>query len=139
MALVCKQTIPTKQMPPVGEVSAKFCGLRESCGQHSRSPRDSQLFRLEPLLLLPRSSSVVLTSMSGPRSRSTTSQKSISSERTFSILYACWWTPSVVISWLQIQRSQVRFPALPDFQSSGSGMECTQPHEYNYGATWKKK
>jgi hypothetical protein len=35
-------------------------------------------------------------------------------------------------SWLQIQRSQVRFPAPPDFlRSSGSGMVSTQPCEYN--------
>jgi hypothetical protein len=33
--------------------------------------------------------------------------------------------------WLQIQRSLVRFPALPDFLSSGSGMGSTQPREYN--------
>jgi hypothetical protein len=38
-------------------------------------------------------------------------------------------------SWLQIQRSG-RFPALPD---SGSGTGSTQPREYNWGATWKKK
>jgi hypothetical protein len=32
--------------------------------------------------------------------------------------------------WLQIQRSQVRFPALPDFlSSSGSGTGSTQPRE----------
>ena len=32
--------------------------------------------------------------------------------------------------WLQIQRSRVRFPALPDFVSgSGSGTGCTQPRE----------
>ena len=32
--------------------------------------------------------------------------------------------------WLQIQRSRVRFPALPDFLSgSGSGTGCTQPRE----------
>ena len=32
--------------------------------------------------------------------------------------------------WLQIQRSRVRFPALPDFLSgSGSGTGCTQPLE----------
>jgi hypothetical protein len=35
-------------------------------------------------------------------------------------------------SWLQVQRSQVQFPALPDFlRSSGSGSESTQPHEHN--------
>ena len=34
--------------------------------------------------------------------------------------------------WLQIQRSRVRFPALPDFQSgSGSGTGSTQPREFN--------
>jgi hypothetical protein len=51
-------------------------------------------------------------------------------------------TASVVYgqsSWLQIQRLQVRFPALPDFlRSSASGMGFTQPRERNWGATWKK-
>ena len=42
--------------------------------------------------------------------------------------------------WLQIQRSRVRFPALPDFlSSSGSGKGSTQPREVNWGATWIKK
>jgi hypothetical protein len=42
-------------------------------------------------------------------------------------------------SWLQIQRSRIRFPALPDFlRSSGPGPGSTQPREYNWGATWKK-
>jgi hypothetical protein len=42
-------------------------------------------------------------------------------------------------SWLQIQRSRVPFPELPDFlKSSGSGSECTGPHKENWGVTWKK-
>jgi hypothetical protein len=42
--------------------------------------------------------------------------------------------------WLQIQRSRVRFPALPDFlRSMGSGTGSTQPREDNWAATWKKK
>ena len=41
--------------------------------------------------------------------------------------------------WLQIQRSRVRFPALPDFLSgSGSGTGYTQPREVNWWATWIK-
>jgi hypothetical protein len=40
-------------------------------------------------------------------------------------------------SWLQILRSWVPFPALPDFlRSSGSGTGSTQPREYNWWATW---
>jgi hypothetical protein len=39
-------------------------------------------------------------------------------------------------SWLQIQRSRVRFPALSDFpRSGGSGTGSTQPREDNGGAT----
>jgi hypothetical protein len=39
-------------------------------------------------------------------------------------------------SWLQIQRSLVLFPALPDFlRSSESGTRSTQPREYNLEAT----
>jgi hypothetical protein len=42
-------------------------------------------------------------------------------------------------SWLQIQRSRVRFPALPDFLRIGrSGTGSTQPREDNWGATWKE-
>jgi hypothetical protein len=43
-------------------------------------------------------------------------------------------------SWLQIQKSRIRFPALPDFlRYSGSGTGSTHPREYNWGATWKKE
>jgi hypothetical protein len=39
-------------------------------------------------------------------------------------------------SWLQIRRSRVRFPMLPDFlRSSESGTVSTEPREYNWGAT----
>jgi drug/metabolite transporter (DMT)-like permease len=49
------------------------------------------------------------------------------------------WTSSQN-SWLQFQRSRVRFPTLRDFlRSSGSGTGSTQPLEYSWGATWKKK
>jgi hypothetical protein len=42
--------------------------------------------------------------------------------------------------WLQIQRSRVLFPALPDFlRTSGSGTWSTQPREDKWGATWMKK
>jgi hypothetical protein len=42
-------------------------------------------------------------------------------------------------SWLQISRSRVPFPALPDFlRSSVSGTGSIQPREYNWGATWKE-
>jgi hypothetical protein len=42
--------------------------------------------------------------------------------------------------WVQIQRSWVRFPVLPDFlRSRGSGTGSTQPRGYNWGATWMKK
>jgi hypothetical protein len=48
------------------------------------------------------------------------------------------WSSSQSL-WLQIQRSQVRFPALPDFlRSSGSGTGSTQPREYNWSAAWRK-
>jgi hypothetical protein len=41
-------------------------------------------------------------------------------------------------SWLQIQRSRVRFLAPPDFlRSSGSGTGSTQLRQDNWGATWK--
>jgi predicted ferric reductase len=66
------------------------------------------------------------------------------------ISHICFWITSHQLrpplwssgqsSWLQIQRSQVRFPALPDFlRSSGYGTGSTQPCEDNWGATWMEK
>jgi hypothetical protein len=43
-------------------------------------------------------------------------------------------------SCLQIQRSWFDSRALPDFlRNSGFGTGSTQPREYNWGASWKKK
>jgi hypothetical protein len=39
-------------------------------------------------------------------------------------------------SWLQIQRSWVRFPTPPDFLRSGFWMGSIRPHEYNCEVTW---
>jgi hypothetical protein len=53
-----------------------FCGYRVSRGQRDESLRPySRISRPESLLFLSSSSSTVLTKLSGPRSRPTTSQK----------------------------------------------------------------
>ena len=61
----------------------------------------------------------------------------------FKAVYLNAWRPPLWSSgqsfWLQIERSRVRFPALPDFlSSSGSGTGFTQSREVNWGATWIK-
>ena len=46
------------------------------------------------------------------------------------LIYPLWSSGQSL--WLQIQRSRVRFTALPDFlSSSGSGTGSTQPREVN--------
>ena len=48
------------------------------------------------------------------------------------ILLKCNTTAFIQSFWLQIQRSRVRFPALPNFMSSsGSGTGSTQTREVN--------
>jgi hypothetical protein len=57
------------------------------------------------------------------------------------IFTQCHWPPLWSIGqsfWLQIQRSRVRFLALPDFlRSDGSGSVSIQPREYNGEAKTK--
>jgi hypothetical protein len=73
---VRERTIPTERPLLVSEVSAKFCGYRVPCGQRDGSLRPySRISRPEPVLFLSSSSSIVLTRLSGPPSRPTTSQK----------------------------------------------------------------
>jgi hypothetical protein len=65
----------TERTPLVSEVNANFDGQRVSNGQRDEFLRPySRLSRPKPLLFLPSSSSVVLTRLSGPHSRPTTSQ-----------------------------------------------------------------
>jgi hypothetical protein len=76
VAWVRERTIPTKRPPLVVEVSADFRGYRVPRSQCDRSLRSySRFSRPEPLLFLPNSSSIVLTRLSGPRFRPTTSRK----------------------------------------------------------------
>jgi hypothetical protein len=76
MVWVRERTIPTERLPLVGEVNANFCGSRVSQGQRDGSLRPySRLSTPERLLFLSGGSSIVLTRLSGPRYRSTTSQK----------------------------------------------------------------
>jgi hypothetical protein len=75
VALVRERTIPSER-----RLSAKLLPTFEDRGvlrdQRGGSPRPySRISRLESLLFLPSSFSVVLTRLSGTRSRPTTSQK----------------------------------------------------------------
>jgi hypothetical protein len=63
--------------------------------------------------------------------------------KVFQTLITFEWSPlwsSGQSSRLQIQRSRVRFPALPDFlRSNLSGTGSTQPLEDKWGAIWVEK
>jgi hypothetical protein len=70
------RAIYTNRAALVGEVSANVCGKRVPRRQRDGSLRPySRLSRPEPLMFLQSCSSVVLTSLSEPCSRATTSQK----------------------------------------------------------------
>jgi hypothetical protein len=78
VALVRERTIPTERRPLIGEGSAIFFVLFADrvCRSAKGIPQPYFRFsRPEQILSLPSSSSVVLTRLSGPRSRATTSQK----------------------------------------------------------------
>jgi hypothetical protein len=75
LVLLGTETIRTERKPLIGEVRSTFCGWMVLRGQHDGSLRlYSQISRPELLLFLSSSSSIVLTRLSGPRSRPTTSQ-----------------------------------------------------------------
>jgi hypothetical protein len=68
--------MPTERPPLVDEVSANFFGWKVPRGQRDGSLWPySRFSRLELLLFVSSSSSIVLTRLSGPRFRPTTSQK----------------------------------------------------------------
>ena len=59
-------------------------------------------------------------------------------EHNFHVVWPPW--SSGQSFWLQIQRSRVRSPTLPDFlSSSGSGTESTQPREVKLRSYLNKK
>jgi hypothetical protein len=76
VALVRERIIPTDRPPIVSEVSAKFTDRVVSRSQRGGSTTAIISFsRPEPLLFLTSSSSIVLTRLSGTRSRPTIFQK----------------------------------------------------------------
>jgi hypothetical protein len=76
VASIFERTIQTERPPLVGDVSANLCGKSVPRGQSDGSQhRCSRFSRPDPLFFLSSSSSIVLTRLSGPRSRPTASQK----------------------------------------------------------------
>jgi hypothetical protein len=76
VVLVRERTIPIERPPLVGEVSATFADKGVTRHHRDGSIRPyCRISRPEPLVFLSSSSSVVLTRLSGPRSRPTTSRK----------------------------------------------------------------
>jgi hypothetical protein len=76
VAWVRERTIPTERPPLVGEVSVNFFRIQSAAWSAWRiPPAVISVSRPEPLLSLPSSSSIVLTRLSGPRSRPTTFQR----------------------------------------------------------------
>ena len=77
VALVREQTIPTERPPPVGEVSANFCGQRGVTWSAQRIPTAVLISVLQTgaATFYSSSSSIDLTRLSGPRYRPTTTQK----------------------------------------------------------------
>ena len=77
VALVRERTIPTERLPPVGEVSANFCGKRGVTWSARRIPTAVNLCFLDRsrYFFYSSSSSIDLMRLSGPRSRPTTTQK----------------------------------------------------------------
>jgi hypothetical protein len=75
-ALVRQRTVPTERPPLVGEVSGNFSWERVSRGQRNESPRPLiSVFQTGAATFLSSNSSLILTSLSEPRSRPTSSQK----------------------------------------------------------------
>ena len=77
VTLVRERTIPTERPPPVGEVSANFCGQRGVTWSAQRFPTAVLIsaFQTGAATFYSSSSSIDLTRLSGPRSRPTTTQK----------------------------------------------------------------
>ena len=80
MSLVRERTIPTERPPPVGEVSVNFCGYRGVTWLAQRVPTAVNLcffLTWSRYFFIQVAPQFDLTSLSGPRSRPTTTQKNL--------------------------------------------------------------